>query len=201
MQNLWGRGKLCRVEGKNKPVGIDRRMEQGPVRDRGTIRDRLWRLYKKQRNRDKLILNLSWFSEASLYIFMIIHSLLGMPEWVFVLCNPKNLSAMTGLLQQWDVCWVSGATQDQGFWLYYKDVGDLRELNWGNKIHTSWELENHQTATFPISPFFFFFLGSHRLSLLLLPAYLSLSFHTHFLQRLIISAFPWLWLACDFGLL
>lgn len=37
------------MEGKNKPVGIERRMVQGTERDRSTIRERLPMLREKQR--------------------------------------------------------------------------------------------------------------------------------------------------------
>lgn len=119
-QNLWSRGKLCRVEGK-RPVGIERKMEQD------TDCERL-------RETEPLTPSLSWFSEVSvvldmfLGIFMAIHCFLGWPECV--LCNPMNLFGAKLPLQQWGVGWMCGTMQDQGFWLDYEDAGNLREPDW-----------------------------------------------------------------------
>lgn len=72
------------MEGKNKPVSIERRREQGTERDRGAIRERLKAL--RESDRQELTPSLSWFSEVSLVldksigIFTVIHSFLGWPE-------------------------------------------------------------------------------------------------------------------------
>lgn len=121
-QDLWSRGKLCRVEGK-RPVGIERKMEQDAERDckRRRETETIWPLVCVGSQKFLWFWTCSW---VSLWKF----NFLGWPECV--LCNPMNLFGAKLPLQQWRVGWMWGTMQDQGFWLEYEDAGNLRELDW-----------------------------------------------------------------------